>query len=271
VWWVDATAESDAAMSYAWLDGAKHWLARTSSSCIASSSLSAAYLTELGADGTRIHESFLGIDPDSFAEAVEVCAASRADIARELGVEGRVVLYVGQLEPYKGVDLLFDACDLVAADEKISLLLVGAGALEEPLRERAARSSYCVVFAGFAQPGTLPKFYAIADVFCLLSRYEPFGVVVSEAVAAGLPVICSIHAGASGDLVRDGENGFVVDPEDAACVAECIRAVIGDPAANDRMRCNSIALSKKMDPTIAARGFVDAALHAVADREACCP
>jgi glycosyltransferase involved in cell wall biosynthesis len=71
--------------------------------------------------------------------------------------------------------------------------------------------------------------------------------------------------------VRDGENGFVVDPEDAACVAECIRAVIGDPAANDRMRCNSIALSKKMDPTIAARGIVDAAQHAVADREACCP
>lgn len=267
IWWVDATAESDAAMSYPWLAGAKRWLARASSGFVVSSTLTASYLVALGADPRRMSKSLLGVDPEPFGKAVRTWAASRVDIATELGLEGPVVLYVGQLEPYKGVDLLFDACELVGATEKISLLLLGKGSLEASLRARAARSPCTVVFAGFVQSEALPRIYAVADVFCLLSRYEPFGVVVSEAVAAGLPVICSRHAGASGDLVFDGENGFVVSPDDPAQVANRIRAVISDPAMRGRMRLASVEISRRLNPSVAARGIVDAAKQAIASQE----
>ncbi len=267
VWWVDATAESDAAMSYAWLIGAKRRLARASAAFVASSTLSASYLAELGADVSRIHTSLLGIDPAPFSAAVRACALFRAEIAASFGLEGPVVLYVGQLEPYKGVDLLLDACELVQAEQRISLLFVGRGSLEKSLRERAVGSPCNVVFAGFLPPEDLPRVYAVADVFCLLSRYEPFGVVVSEAVAAALPVICSRHAGASSDLVCDGKNGYVVLPDDPAQVADRIGAIIRDPETSGRMRVASAEISKRLNPILAARGIVDAAEQAAAWRD----
>jgi glycosyltransferase involved in cell wall biosynthesis len=188
---------------------------------------------------------------------------SRDDIAAEMGIKGSVVLYVGQLEPYKGVDLLLDACSLLQTEAPFTILLVGEGSQEDLLRQKAAeRGLSNVVFAGFVQPAELPKMYAIADVFCLMSRYEPFGVVVAEAVAAGLPVVCSRHAGASGDLVRDGENGFVVSPEDSQQVADCISMIIADPPTRKRMQVVSREVARRLDQDVAASGIVAAAEQA---------
>ncbi|MHB9004415.1 MAG: glycosyltransferase [Coriobacteriia bacterium] len=263
VWWMDATAESDAAMSYGWLKMGKRQLTQAATAFVASSTLTAAYLEELGAKESTIHECLLGVDPEPFAAAVDAFAGSRDEIAAEMGIRGSVVLYVGQLEPYKGVDLLLDACFFLDAKEPLTILLVGQGSQEDLLRQKAAgRGLHNVVFAGFVQPRELPKMYAIADVFCLMSRYEPFGVVVAEAVAAGLPVVCSRHAGASGDLVRDGENGFVVSPEDSAQVADCIGVIISDPQTRERMREASKEVSKRLDQAVAASGIIAAAEQA---------
>lgn len=69
-----------------------------------------------------------------------------------------------------------------------------------------------VVPIGFQQPGTMPQVFGEAGCFVLPSVFEPWGVVVHEAAASGLPIVCTVACGASLDLVGDGYNGFVIPP-----------------------------------------------------------
>jgi glycosyltransferase involved in cell wall biosynthesis len=86
-------------------------------------------------------------------------------------------------------------------------------------------------------------FYARADVFALVSTFEPFGVVVREAVAAGLPIICSRRAGAAGDIAVEGRNALLVDPDDAGQIAAALTRVIDDPP----LRAALATASRKID------------------------
>ena len=80
-------------------------------------------------------------------------------------------------------------------------------------------------FEGFRQYGELPGYYAGAGAFVHPAREEPWGLVVNEAMAAGLPVLVSRRCGCAGDLVADGENGFLLDPEDIGMMAGKLRQV----------------------------------------------
>ena len=106
--------------------------------------------------------------------------------------------------------------------------------------------------------------YAAADVFALLSEREPWGVVVNEAAACGLPLLLSERVGAAHDLLRDGENGLLVPAGDATAAAEALRRLAGDRDSRLRMG----ARSRKL-----ARGFgyapsVDSLLAAVREATA---
>src|SRR5207342_2108903 len=72
--------------------------------------------------------------------------------------------------------------------------------------------------------------YAVADVFALLSGREPWGVVVNEAAACGLPLVLSDRVGAAHDLLRNGENGFLVPAGDVESAARALRELVDDPA-----------------------------------------
>jgi glycosyltransferase involved in cell wall biosynthesis len=125
-----------------------------------------------------------------------------------------VFLFCGQMIRRKGVDLLLSA---FTRFEGGRLLLIGREAdlpkLLEPLHPRV-RSR--IEYAGFQAPEELPRFFARADVFVLPSRYDGWGVVINQAIAAGLPVICTDQVGAGYDLVEGGINGlkFPVGSED---------------------------------------------------------
>ena len=80
--------------------------------------------------------------------------------------------------------------------------------------------------------------YVAADVFALLSRHEPWGVVVNEAAACGLPLVLSDRVGAAYDLLRDGENGFLVPVDDAGAAAEALRKLT-DTSTRARMGARS--------------------------------
>ena len=71
--------------------------------------------------------------------------------------------------------------------------------------------------------------YVLADVFALLSRHEPWGVVVNEAAACGLPLVLSDRVGAAFDLLDDGRNGVLVPVDDVAAAAQAIRELAADP------------------------------------------
>jgi glycosyltransferase involved in cell wall biosynthesis len=77
--------------------------------------------------------------------------------------------------------------------------------------------------AGFMQPAELPQAFRDHGVFVLPSRYEPWGVVIAEAAAAGLPIICSDACGAADDLVQPGKNGIVMPAGDADALANAMQ------------------------------------------------
>jgi glycosyltransferase involved in cell wall biosynthesis len=77
--------------------------------------------------------------------------------------------------------------------------------------------------------------YALGDVFALLSTHEPWGVVVNEAAASGLPLVLSDRVGAAHDLLEDGRNGFLVPPGDPAAAGGAIRRLASDPDSRRTM------------------------------------
>ena len=139
------------------------------------------------------------------------------------GGKERVVLFSGALIPRKGVDLLARAFLQVAArHSNLRLLLLGTGPLEAELRRTLAPMGHQVSFLGFRDWDDLPSVYASANVLCVPSRYDGWGLVVPEGLAAGLPVIATDRMGAALDLVQDGENGWVIPAGDVRALADAL-------------------------------------------------
>jgi glycosyltransferase involved in cell wall biosynthesis len=182
------------------------WLAGRARGLIAASSAARERFLALGADPEAVEVSLQSFDPEPIRAALE----------QRNEREGAVrFLTVARLVPDKNVGGLIEAfgrSGLTA--EEAELHVAGGGPLEHELRERAA--GLPVHLAGYTAPADLPEAYAAADVFVLPSRFEPFGVVVREAVAAGLPVVCSPTIGAAGDVAVHDRNALLTEPQDLA-------------------------------------------------------
>ena len=146
-----------------------------------------------------------------------------------------LILSVGRLSPEKRADVLIEAVATQDVGDTV-LALAGSGPDEGRLRELAARRgvSERVRFLGFI-PGTdLPGLYRLADVFAIASEAELQSLVTMEAMASGLPVV-AVNAGALGELVHAGENGFLARPGRAADVAGSLDLLCRDGGLRARM------------------------------------
>lgn len=128
----------------------------------------------------------------------------------------RVFLYSGALIKRKGVDLLASAfCRLAEQFKHIRLHLVGEGEVRLSLEHKLTKYHQQVQFFGFQPWDKLPYYYQQADILCVPSRYDGWGLVVPEGLAAGLPVISTRLTGAAIDLIKDGDNGWLIDVNDS--------------------------------------------------------
>lgn len=148
-----------------------------------------------------------------------------------------VILYCGQMIPRKGVDVLLEAfVRLITEGVEAKLLLVGReGNIREWMARYDERILRHIEWQGFLQPDSLPQVFHRADIFVLPSRYDGWGVVVNQAMAAGLPVIATSAVGAAHDLVKEGVNGFVVTPDDAGQLAAKLAPLLKDPSLRKSM------------------------------------
>ncbi|NCY22384.1 glycosyltransferase [bacterium] len=123
-----------------------------------------------------------------------------------------------------------------------------------------------VRFEGFRQYGELPAFYAGAGAFVHPAHEEPWGLVVNEAMASGLPVLVSRRCGCAGDLVAEGKNGFLLDPGDPMQMAARMREMAELPdQARKKMGETSREIVARYGPEQFAQGMVRAAHTAVAN------
>jgi glycogen synthase len=149
----------------------------------------------------------------------------------------RFVLGLGRIVEKKGFDLLLDAfARLAERHPGVGLVIGGDGPRRPDLIRRVAATG---LEARVALPGSLDRGQVAwamqaAEVFVLPSRVEPFGIVVLEALRGGCPAVVSSHGGA-GEIVRDGEDGLVVDPTDPGALAHSIDRVLSEPALASRL------------------------------------
>ena len=227
------------------------------------------YFEELGAPQSRIWKSLLTTDISAFMRRKDDGRTNVAALRRQLGITGKVILYCGKLAHEKGVGLLLRSFSKVQGEHPdASLLLVGSGVEEPGFRDTVAQLSLRNVhFVGFQQPSDLPSWYHMADLFVFPTLCDRFGVVVVEAVASELPIVCSKFAGAARDLVVDGKNGFVVDPLDVTALSKRILSILGDDALASRMAAHAREVRKLCDVDLAAGQFMKAIECAAATRE----
>ena len=143
--------------------------------------------------------------------------------AREVNRE-RTFLFSGSLIARKGVDLLAAAFAQLAHEfPNVRLRMLGAGELRQSLEQTLRTVSERVEFVGFRDWKQLPAEYASADVLCVPSRYDGWGLVVPEGLASGLPVIATDRMGAALEFVESGRNGWLIRAGDQDALLAAMR------------------------------------------------
>lgn len=185
-----------------------------------------------------------GVPPERVTVALqsadlEPIRAAAADRPSRNGTAS--VLSVGRLVHDKNFTTLLEAAGRLP-EGQLRLEIVGRGPLEFELKQLAQQLGVPARFHGHVSPQELPRLYAAADVYALLSTYEPFGVSAREAAAAGLPIICSRAAGAAGDVAVEDRNAILVDPTRVDDVAAALGRMASDAALRGRMAAESLAV-----------------------------
>jgi glycosyltransferase involved in cell wall biosynthesis len=159
-------------------------------------------------------------------------------------------LFCGQMIYRKGTDILLNAfARLYANNKKVRLLLVGReGDLSKYLKKLPSEIVSKIEYAGFKEPEELPAFFLRSDIFVLPSRYDGWGVVLNQALAAGLPLICSDQTGAARDLVQAERNGLIVKVGDVEELYHAMNRMAHNPRLIEDWGAFSRKLSQEWTP-----------------------
>jgi D-inositol-3-phosphate glycosyltransferase len=171
--------------------------------------------------------------------------------------EDRMILFVGRIEPLKGVDTLIQAMaclDLKDTSRPVHLAIIGgdpSASPEQMTAEMARLQKLCtdlgldesVLFLGKRDQDKLPYYYSAAEVLVMPSHYESFGMVALEAMACGTPVVAS-EVGGLAYLVRDGETGFTIPAEEPESLCEKLSWLLNDHELHARMSGNAAEYAK---------------------------
>ena len=164
------------------------------------------------------------VDNQRFGSVADRERPHRQEIRRSQGLPaGRLLLFAGRLVPKKNLCALLRALQSCRQAQP-SLLILGSGPQEFHLRREVQRLGLThVYFRRFASQKEVATLYATVDGLILPSISEGWGLVVNEAMASGLPVLVSKRCGCALDLVRNGKNGFVLDPTSEASIGDALR------------------------------------------------
>ena len=259
--WIESTSQ-DQRHPNVFAEFMKRWFARNCGSLAVPGKSSFDYVRSMGVPAERIHKAPNAVDIQRFA-ALAHAAREQGDQCRtDLGLPSKYFLYAGRIIPEKGVFHLLEAYTQLAPElrSEVGLVFVGEGTAKNELMKRvAAVCPGSVVFPGFAQRDQLAAFYALAVALIFPTLSDPWGLVVNEAMACGLPIIASDVAGCTADLVQNGVNGYVIPAANVGKLEEAMAALARDPQLASRMGQHSARLIEGFSPECCAAGLATAA------------
>lgn len=223
-------------------DAMIRWVIRRCAGLLPCGSLGAEYFTQRGADPARIF--YFPYEPDY--DLIRGLPTSKIEEARaKLGLDParRRLVTCARLIGVKRIDLAIDGFAAIAAARPgWDLVIIGDGPLKGDLQARVPEALRGrVKWAGFiGDQSLISAVYRGSDVLLHVSDYEPWGLVINEAVAAGMAVVSTDVVGATAELVKDGDNGRVVPAGDLAALTAALRDVT-DPARIDGYKAASPA------------------------------
>jgi len=224
---------------------------------------SSAYAAILGVPAQKIFVAPNAVDNELFAKEADLAGQMDSTLRRKLQLPDRFFLFVGRLVPEKGVFDLVEAYGKLSSQvrSEVGLVFAGDGRSRSKLEQQViATGPGTIMFAGFVHREELARYYGLAEALVLPTHSDPWGLVVNEAMACGLPVIVTDAAGCAADLVTDNWNGRVVPAGNSQRLSSAMQELISDHELRRLMAHRSRGRITQYSPEACAAGIAQAAL-----------
>ena len=226
------------------------------------------YVISLGVDAEKVFIAPNAIDNKLFIELSHKYQSCKHKLKSQFRLKGKVtILYVGQLIKRKGVEhLLRVYAKLEQEHDNLALIILGSGPLERYLKNISC--SLKLKDVRFIPSGIkleeLIKFYCLADVFVLPTLEDVWGFVINEAMACGLPVISTYASQAATEMIRSGENGYIVEAADSGQLYAVLKSLIQNSVLRREMgeRSREIII-QEFDVSVMVKGFLSAIKYCI--------
>ncbi len=248
----------------AWREGLKARIVRSFDAALLAGTPQMAYFRDLGFPASCIFLPYDVVDNDALAAKVDEVRANLSGVAHlpGLNLDEPYFVCVSRYLAVKNLDGLLRAYYTYRsqAAKPWRLVLVGDGALRPELERLIAQKRIeGVTLTGFVQMDALAAYYARAAALVHPTLKDTWGLAVNEAMATGLPVLVSRHAGCAIDLVEEGENGWCFDPTDESALAALLERIASTPAGQrHRMGQASQRIVAAFTPQHFAQGLWEA-------------
>ncbi|GAB3808045.1 hypothetical protein GCM10028819_46170 [Spirosoma humi] len=246
-----------------WKEHIKRWIFSQCDGFFCFGTQSANYLIQLGVSPEKILLRKNAVDNNTLQIAYERALVNRTQEQARLGLRPKNVVFVGRFIAFKNLPTLLRAFSEALHQSPHSaewgLILLGEGPDHDALTHQI--DTLPVADQVKLMPSRpwyqVPDLLALSDVLVLPSLSEPWGLVVNEAMACGLPVIVSDRCGCASDLVREGENGFVFDPQNQSQLTALLLRFMNNELNLAAMQAASKKIIAPYSPEAVANDMLD--------------
>ena len=229
-------------------------LIKRAHSFIAYGSLAAKYLVKMGAPEDRVYIGINTVDTNFFAQETTKIRNNSQKKSKF------TFTYLGYLVPRKNVSLVIEAASLFLKERSdFNIQIIGDGESKSQLESLSIELGLKdhLEFVGYKQREELPEYFAKTNVLLFQSDFDIWGLVLNEAMAAGLCCLASIHAGATFDLIKEGQTGFIIDYTDQKKVVTKMKWMIDHPKEVEEIGKNAANnIIENANLSVSAQGFI---------------
>ncbi len=211
--------------------GMRRILSRVSAGLLGLGRGSVEYLETICGDATPIHFVPQAVPNQQISAETDRFRLQREAVREELGVRGVVLLCLSRLLPHKGIPQYLDALRRLrneVPDGSFTAVFAGEGPEADLIANASDEFAGAIRFVGKVAPDELPRLFAASDALVFPTLRDCWGMVVNEALAAGIPVVGSKYSGAATELLTSDELGTLVDPLVPSSLDEALLAVVRD-------------------------------------------